>query len=355
MVAVGQTVDDGAHVGDEAHVKHAVGLVDHQGVHLAQVHHARTQVVLQAAGRGHEQVHGGLFELAALTLMVHAAVNRQGANVAAVLAEGLGVLADLDDQLAGGCEDEGARAAGLEVALLGGAQVTREHGDQEGRRLAGAGLRLAGHVLAGEGELQRLRLDGRAVLEAQIRHRVENLTGQTKVHETLLAFGRGHIVARGVPGRVGGGIFLELRLGEGAARTHLAGGRVAVAAIPAVARATVTAVVTTVTAIAAPTVATALGAAFAGRTVLDGGVGALGPRGAVTLGAGLGGTGTRLRTARGVLGLLPLGAGLAIAVAPAATAALTAGLSVAGPLAFGGGIAPGRGCVLRRLAAQAKG
>ena len=38
------------HVMDEAHVEHAVGLVEHQDLHLAQVHHALLHQVKQAPG-----------------------------------------------------------------------------------------------------------------------------------------------------------------------------------------------------------------------------------------------------------------------------------------------------------------
>jgi hypothetical protein len=43
-----------------------------------------------------------------------------------------------------------------------------EHRQQEGGGLAGAGLRLAGDVAARQRDRQRLRLDGRAALEAGI-------------------------------------------------------------------------------------------------------------------------------------------------------------------------------------------
>ena len=41
---------------DKAHIKHAVCLVEHQNLHLAQIEHALLQQVEQAPGRGHQDV-----------------------------------------------------------------------------------------------------------------------------------------------------------------------------------------------------------------------------------------------------------------------------------------------------------
>jgi hypothetical protein len=51
-----QALDDAADVADEAHVEHAVGFVEHQGLHLRQVDGALAEVVEQAAGRGDQDV-----------------------------------------------------------------------------------------------------------------------------------------------------------------------------------------------------------------------------------------------------------------------------------------------------------
>jgi hypothetical protein len=82
------------------------------------------------------------------------------------------------------------RAAGnaaVFLAGLGAAQVARQNRHKEGRRLAGSGLRPAGHVLAGQGVLEAQRLDRRAVLEAQVSHRVQDLSGQVEIVEPPLA------------------------------------------------------------------------------------------------------------------------------------------------------------------------
>ena len=113
LVLLRQMRHDAAHVGDEAHVEHAVGLVDDERVHAAEVHHVALAEVEQTPGRRDEQVHGGFLELLALAVHVHAAVDGEGTE-AAVLADRVGVLADLDHELARRSDHESARrAAGL--------------------------------------------------------------------------------------------------------------------------------------------------------------------------------------------------------------------------------------------------
>jgi hypothetical protein len=55
---------------------------------------------------------------------------------------------------------------------------------QEGGRLTGAGLRLARNILAGEGERQRLRLDGCAMREARVGEALENALVEIETVET---------------------------------------------------------------------------------------------------------------------------------------------------------------------------
>ena len=140
LVLGGQVAHDATHVGDEAHVEHAVRLVDHERVHALQVHHVALAEVQQTPGRRHEQVHGGLLELLALAVHVHAAVHGEGAE-SAILADRVGVLADLYDELARRCDYERARSAALFRTVLGRAEIAREDRDEERGSLAGTGLR----------------------------------------------------------------------------------------------------------------------------------------------------------------------------------------------------------------------
>ena len=51
-----QVPHDLAHVGDEAHVEHAVGLVDDEGVDAGEVEDVAAAEVEQAPGRGGDEV-----------------------------------------------------------------------------------------------------------------------------------------------------------------------------------------------------------------------------------------------------------------------------------------------------------
>jgi len=52
----GQLADDASHGMDEAHVEHAVGLVEHQQLDLVEAHGLALDMVDQPARRGDQQV-----------------------------------------------------------------------------------------------------------------------------------------------------------------------------------------------------------------------------------------------------------------------------------------------------------
>ena len=172
LALLGQLVDFGQVVG-EAQVQHAVGFVHHQELHLVQLDLQRTLQVQQATRRGHHQV--GVLQLGDLHLVGHAAHHVGNAHAAAVLDQLNRIVRHLLCQLARGAQDQGAGHGGLEVAGVGGVLalvalgsgfatggrfghltvVFRlgfgfflvlllnqgvQHGQQEGSRLAGAGL-----------------------------------------------------------------------------------------------------------------------------------------------------------------------------------------------------------------------
>ena len=77
-----------------------------------------------------------------------------------MLVEDLGVLVDLHRELARRRDDERADGGGAAGGRRGVREQVLEERDQEGCGLAGAGLRLACDIAAGEGVGQGLRLDG---------------------------------------------------------------------------------------------------------------------------------------------------------------------------------------------------
>jgi hypothetical protein len=60
LARLGQKGADLLDVGDEAHVEHAVGFVDHQHLHAGHQRPPRLEMVHQAAGRGDQHVGAGV-------------------------------------------------------------------------------------------------------------------------------------------------------------------------------------------------------------------------------------------------------------------------------------------------------
>ena len=86
------------------------------------------------------------------------------------------LVADLHDELARRRDDQRARPAGRLGARL--PEQAREDRDEEGGRLARAGLRLAGDVAAGEREREGLLLDRRREDEPRLDDAPADLVGQ---------------------------------------------------------------------------------------------------------------------------------------------------------------------------------
>jgi hypothetical protein len=128
------------HIVDEAHVKHAVGLVQHEELQLFQVDVALVHQVQQATGSGHEDVHAAAQGIG-LWLLAHATEDHGGAQVGMVPVS-FETFVDLDGQFPRGRKDErpdGAATAALAAALAVHHEL--DHGDGERGRFAGAGLR----------------------------------------------------------------------------------------------------------------------------------------------------------------------------------------------------------------------
>ena len=159
VLALGrQQREDAADVADEAHVEHAVGLVQHQDFHLAQVDGLLLQVIEQPSGGGDDDVNAAA-QLRDLRIDAHAAVDDRRAQLQ-MLAVGTHAFLHLRRELAGGHEHEGAhRMARGRVAGVGTGREQLQHRQRESCRLAGAGLRGAEQVFAREYDRDGLRLD----------------------------------------------------------------------------------------------------------------------------------------------------------------------------------------------------
>ncbi len=137
----------------ETHVQHAVGLVQHEHLHVAQLDDAAFHEVVQPAGRGHEDVDAAV-ELRDLPLVLRAAHHGEHAAVRRfrqLRASGV----DLLGQLARGAHDERPRRS----RALGAADAL-EQGQRERGRLAGAGGRGGHDIATFEDQRDRLLLHG---------------------------------------------------------------------------------------------------------------------------------------------------------------------------------------------------
>ena len=74
LAFVGALLEDALHVGEEAHVQHPVGFVEHEVLNLAEVAVALLHVVEEPTGRGDDDIHAGL-ERVELLLITDAAVD----------------------------------------------------------------------------------------------------------------------------------------------------------------------------------------------------------------------------------------------------------------------------------------
>ena len=143
-------VEQPSHLRQETHVGHAVGLVDHDHLHLVQVDVALVDQVGEAAGAGDEHVHA-LRERALLRRVADAAVDGDHAAPAGT-GKRVEFAPDLVGEFTGRREHEAARTASSRALHL------HQQGQAEGQRLAGAGGCAGADVASGD----RVR-DGRGL------------------------------------------------------------------------------------------------------------------------------------------------------------------------------------------------
>ena len=164
---------DLAHVGQEAHVEHAVGLVQHEHLDAGEVAGALLDEVDQTSGRGYEQVDAALEGLA--LRLVGEPAHDDGDVVVRLGADGGRDVLDLLGELARRREHEheGALAAP-------GVGEGVEGGEEEGGGLAGAGLGGRHHVPACEDLGDGLGLHGGGQRVAEPGHRLEGVVGEAE-------------------------------------------------------------------------------------------------------------------------------------------------------------------------------
>ena len=149
----GRRAQDLLHLLAEAHVEHAVGLVDDQGREVGQAQRAAGHVVEHASGRPDDYVHPAL-ERRQLRAHGLAARGDEDLEPGLAPAELPDVTRHLRAELSRGAQDQ--RLGPAVVAF----QVMQE-GQGEGSRLAASGRGLADQILAGEQQGDGARLDRR--------------------------------------------------------------------------------------------------------------------------------------------------------------------------------------------------
>jgi hypothetical protein len=151
-------VDQPSHDGEEAHVGHPVGLVDHHHVDVGERGRAALDQVGEPPRAGDEHV-DPVAQGRHLLAVPDAAVHR-GHPGADGRGQGSHDLLDLCGELTGGDEDEGGR---LPAALAPCGRRRRQPGQdrqREGERLAGTGGSLPADVAPGQAVGQGGGLDG---------------------------------------------------------------------------------------------------------------------------------------------------------------------------------------------------
>ncbi|MNQ40439.1 hypothetical protein D3C85_540910 [compost metagenome] len=159
LPACRELLDDLGDAVVEAHVEHAVGFVQHQGVEAVEHQGALAQVLLDAARRTDDDM-GAMLQGAHLRAVGHATAEGEHLDVAVAAGEAADFLGHLVGQLAGGAEHQCLAAEEARIQRL-------QQADAEGGGLAAAGLGLGDQVLALEDQRQALRLDRRHVAVAQ--------------------------------------------------------------------------------------------------------------------------------------------------------------------------------------------
>ena len=140
-------------VADEAHVEHPIGLVEDEDLDRAEVDGALAGMVEQATRRGDDDL-GAATQCGHLAAESDAAID--GGRARAAAGVDADRLLDLDGQLAGGGEHQGADAPPIRRPF----GQALEHGKDERGRLAGAGLGAGEEIASIEHDRDRLALDG---------------------------------------------------------------------------------------------------------------------------------------------------------------------------------------------------
>ena len=177
--------DAGDH-GQEAHVGHVVGLVQHGDADVFEREQALLDEVLETPGAGHHDVHA-VGERLLLVLLGDATEDHGGVQARGLGERGHGAV-DLGGELPRGGQHQTGGAVRTAGHPAGAGGETREAGDQRQRerhRLAGARAAAAEHVPPGQGIGEGLLLDGESFRDAHAGEIRGKRLGHTEVFERM--------------------------------------------------------------------------------------------------------------------------------------------------------------------------
>ena len=159
LTARAEQIDDALDVGQEAHVQHPVRLVQHQQLHLRQVHRLLLDVIQQPPGGSDEDLDAGA---QCIGLRLHVDATEDGSRTQRrELDIGLDVVVDLVRQLSRGRDDERADRMPRRRCTVAGRRHERiDDGQRKAGRLSGTGLGSGHHVMARHDHWNGLGLDG---------------------------------------------------------------------------------------------------------------------------------------------------------------------------------------------------
>ena len=169
-------VDDALDVGAEAHVEHAVGLVEDEDLGVLERDGAALHEVEQAARGGHQDLRAA-GELR-LLLNAGAAVDGRDREVAH-RGDRPEVFSDLKRELARGGDDERRAGRRFQAKLL-------DDRSGEGKGLARSGGGLDEDVAAGESVADHERLDCKRFCDASLGEGIADGRGHAKIREGLV-------------------------------------------------------------------------------------------------------------------------------------------------------------------------
>jgi hypothetical protein len=174
------------------HVEHAVGLVEHQELEVVEAQRLAAQVIEHPARGARDDVGAAANPL---HLPIHRVAAVDGLDLDPFAEPDLGyLLGDLDRQLPGGSEHQALHRRPRGVDAL-------DHGDGEGRGLAGAGAGLDHEVLAVQGAGDGFRLHFGGALVTFPGQALESGGGKTQRGEASLGNRSFHVFPLSGPPR----------------------------------------------------------------------------------------------------------------------------------------------------------